>query len=161
MPDIKLIAAIDDKRGIAIGQKLPWDLPSDRKYFQDKIKDGPVVMGWNTFAANKFKPYGNGANTVITRQKVEAVPGVWIVHDAHEFFEKNKKDIWVAGGGQIFKEALPYATHLYLTRVKGAFNCNVFFPEFENDFKLVEEGTPKSENGISLVVQVWQAKRVV
>lgn len=85
MPDIKLIAAIDDKNGIAIGQKLPWDLPSDRKYFQNHIKNGPVVMGWKTFASNNFKPYGDGANTVITGRDTEAVPGVWIVHDIQRF----------------------------------------------------------------------------
>lgn len=158
MPDVKLIAAIDDKNGIAIGQKLPWRLPSDFKYFQDKIKDGPVVMGWNTFASNKFRPYGHGENTVITRRDTEAIPGVWIVHDAQGFFEKNNKDIWVAGGGQIFKEAMPHATHLYLTRVKGNFNCDIFFPDFEKDFELTSIQPTQTENDITFHLEVWKRK---
>ena len=158
MPDIKLIAAIDDKRGIAIGLKLPWDLPSDRKYFQDHIKYGPVVMGWNTFAANGFKPYGHGTNTVITREKIETAPGVWIVHDAREFFERQKEDIWVVGGGQIFKEALLYATHLYITKVEGDFNADIFFPEYENDFKQVSEEPVLTENGINFRYTLWERK---
>ncbi|MDB5182515.1 MAG: dihydrofolate reductase [Candidatus Saccharibacteria bacterium] len=158
MPDVKLIAAIDDKNGIAIGQKLPWKLPSDFKYFQDKIKEGPVVMGWNTFASNGFKPYGQGENIVITRRDTEAIPGVWIVHDAQQFFETYKKDVWVAGGGQIFKEALPYATHLYLTRVKGDFNSDIFFPEFEENFKLADKQPDQTENGILFHYEIWERK---
>lgn len=158
MPEVKLIAAIDNKRGIAIGQKLPWNLPTDQRYFQEQVKDGPVVMGWNTFAANGFKAYGHGTNTVITREKIEAAPGVWIVHDAREFFENNKNDIWVAGGGQIFKEALPYATRLYLTRVKGDFGANVFFPAFEEEFQLVKEEPAQTENNITFQYQIWERK---
>lgn len=156
MPEVKLIAAIDDEKGIAIGQKLPWDLPTDRKHFQDKIKDGPVVMGWNTFVANNGKPYGQGANTVITRRQTEAVPGVWIVHDATEFFEKNTKDIWVAGGGQIFAAAMPYATKLYITKVEGKYGANIFFPEFTPYFTRIDTNKPQTENGITYTFQVWE-----
>lgn len=158
MVEVRLIAAIDDKLGIAKKGKIPWDLPSDRKYFRDHIKLGPVVMGWKTFASNKFKPYGEGANTVITKRDTESIPGVWVAHSAHEFFEKNRQDIWVAGGGQIFKEALPYATELYLTRVSGNFDCDMFFPEFYNTFELAEEKQERSENGIVFKYQVWKRK---
>jgi len=161
MPEIKLIAAIDNKLGIAkkvagTPGKIPWNLQSDRKYFRDKLIDGPVVSGWNTFAANNFKPYGIGKNIVITRDDRESAPGVWIIHDAQKFFEKNKEDIWVAGGGQIFKEALPYATHLYLTRVSGDFDCDIFFPEFEGKFILTHEEPKQTENGVSFIYQIWQ-----
>lgn len=158
MPEVRLIAAIDDKRGIAKKGKIPWNLPTDRKYFQDHVKQGPVVMGWNTFAANNFKPYGDVPNTVITRNDTEAVPGVWVVHDAKRFFESLKNDIWVAGGGQIFTEALPYATELYITRVPGDYGCDVFFPEFESTFMLAHEESPQTENGITFQYQVWRRK---
>jgi dihydrofolate reductase len=163
VPQVKLIAAIDDRRGIAkkvpgTPGKIPWFLPSDRKYFQDKLKQGPVVSGWNTFAANGYKPYGDGTNYVITREKIEAAPGVWIVHDAQEFFEKNKEDIWVAGGGQIFEVALSYATHLYLTRVEGDFDCDIFFPAFEDKFQLTHSEPTQVENGIAFQYQIWQPK---
>lgn len=163
MPEVKFIAAIDDKLGIAKTRTgtpgiIPWKLPTDQKYFRDKLENGPVVMGWGTFAANGFKPYGNGSNIVITRRDTEAIPGVWVVHDAVEFFQKNQQDIWVAGGGQIFKDALPYATQLYLTRVKGDFDCDIFFPEFKNKFVLVNEEPAQTENGISFKYQIWHRK---
>jgi dihydrofolate reductase len=156
MPEVKLIAAIDDANGIAIGQKLPWDLPTDKHYFQEKIKDGPIVMGWNTFAANNFKAFGHGTNTVITRRKIEAVPGVWIAHDIDKFFKNLIEDVWVLGGGQIFKAAMPFATKLYITRVKGCYNANVFFPKFESSFSCVSSGQPQQENGIVFRFEEWE-----
>ncbi len=159
MPDIKLIAAIDSKRGIAIGQKLPWHLPTDQKYFQEKLKDGPVVMGWNTFEANKFKPYGHGPNVVLTHRNVEAIPGVWIVHDAHNYFKNLDEDVWVAGGGKIFSEALPYATQLYITQLEGDFGADVFFPEFTSQFHRVDNNQPRTENGITYTFQIWEANK--
>jgi dihydrofolate reductase len=158
MPDIKLIAAVDDKNGIAAKQKIPWDLPSDRQYFRDKLKDGPVVSGWKTYAANNFKPYGQGENIVLTRRDLEAAPGVWIVHSAEEYFKNLKKDVWVSGGGEIFKIALPYATHLYITKVEGDFGTDTFFPDYKNDFKLVDEKPPMTENGITFRYQIWERK---
>ena len=158
MPEVKLIAAIDDNYGIAKTGKLPWNVPSDRKYFQDHIKQGPVVMGWKTFESNRFKAYGDGPNMVITRRNTEAVPGAWIVHDAVEFFNKNKADVWVVGGGQIFKQALPFATKLYVTRISGDYGCDVFFPNFEKDFKLISEQSVETENGIDFRYQIWSRK---
>jgi dihydrofolate reductase len=163
MPDIKLIAAIDDKRGLAKSKDgtagfIPWKLPSDHKYFLDKLHAGPVLSGWNTFRANGLKPYGIGTNYVVTRKDTESYPGVWIIHDVAEFFEKNTDAIWVAGGGMIFKETLQYATHLYLTRVAGDFACDIFFPEFEQDFKLEHEEPEMEENGIKFRYQIWVRK---
>jgi len=158
MPDIKFIAAIDDKLGLGKNGKLPWDLPSDRKYFRDHIKQGPVVTGWKTFASHNFKPYGEGKNILLTRRDTEAIPGMWVVHDAGHYFETLKEDVWVVGGGEIFKTALPYATHLYLTRVKGNFDADVFFPEFEDLFKLTSEEPAQTENGVEFTYQVWERK---
>ena len=158
MPDIKLIAAIDEKRGIAAHGKLAWNLPTDRAYFRKQVQAGPVVMGWNTFTNNNFKPYGDGPNTVITRRKTEAFPGVWVVHDAEEYFKTVGDDIWVAGGGQIYAEALPYATHLYLTDVKGDHGCDTFFPDFTQDFMLRDVREWQTENDTEFRYTVWVRK---
>lgn len=155
MPNIKLIVAIDSKQGMSRLSVIPWDTPSDRQYFVDHVEEGPVAMGWNTFVTNSLKPYGKGKNTVITR-KHKKVNGVEIATDASEYFKGLREDIWVAGGGQIFKEALPYATHLYLTRIEGDFDCDVYFPEFEKDFVLTYADTPMMENGTRFTYQIWE-----
>lgn len=158
MVNIKFIAAIDDKLGIAKNGKIPWDLPGDREYFRDKIKNGPVVMGWNTFVSNNFKPYGVGKNIVITRRKIESAPGVWIVHDIEELFKNTSEDLWVIGGGQIFAAALPYATELYITKVEGDYGCDLKFPTHEDNFILSEQNSVNEENGIRFKYQIWHCK---
>ena len=158
MPDIKIIVAIDDKNGIAIGQKLPWDLPTDRKHFRDSVYEDTVVLGWNTFATNNYRPYGIGDTILLTRKDREAVPGVWVVHDADDYFKKLTNDVWVAGGSEIYKIALQYATHLYITKVDGDFGADTFFPEFKNDFKLIHEDDPINENDITFRYQIWERK---
>ena len=161
MADVKFVAAMDNKRGIAKSKPgtagfIPWDLPTDKAYFRDKVKNVPVVMGWNTFRANGKKPYGTGPNTVITSQSVDEYPGVNITHDLKGFFENLKDEVWVAGGGQVFEQALPYATHLYITQVYGDFDCDIFFPKFEDKFELVEESPLQTENGIDFRFQLWK-----
>lgn len=163
MVDIKFIAALDSKNGIAKSNpngpgKIPWNLPTDQKYFRDMIQEGPVVMGWNTYAANGFKPYGVGINTVITRSAKQA-GNVAVPRDAKSYFDSLKEDVWVLGGGQIYSEFLPRATHLYITRVEGDFGCDIFFPEFENLFQQVESQPVQIENGIKFQFQIWEPKK--
>ncbi|MBA2279135.1 dihydrofolate reductase [Candidatus Saccharibacteria bacterium] len=157
MSEIKIIAAIDSKRGLAKAGKIPWNLPADRSYFRKHVEDGPVAMGWNTYVSNKYKPYGKGKNIIFTRQR-EKPDDVAISKDAIRFFSKLKEDIWVAGGGQVYKAALPYATHLYLTRVEGNFQCDVFFPEFEDKFKLAHKEKLKTENNTKYQFEIWERK---
>ena len=158
MPDIKLIAAIDSKRGIAAGQKSLWHIPTDHRYFLDMVKEGPVVMGWNTFEAYNFKPFGNGSNTVLTRRDIEAVPGIWIVHDAQTFFRELQSDIWVVGGGKIYNAAMPFATKLYITQIEGDFNADIFFPKYDSLFHRTDNNKPQTENGITFTFQIWERK---
>jgi dihydrofolate reductase len=154
MREIKLIAAIDDKRGIAKHQKLPWNIPSDRQYFQDHIRPGPVLMGWNTFVSNGYKPYGIGKNFVLTKENKQ-YDGVEIIHDLQAFLISFQEDLWIAGGGQVFAQVLPDATKLYLTRLEGDFDCDVFFPEFEPTFRRVRAEEPQVENSITFHYELW------
>lgn len=117
-------------------------------------------MGWNTFAENNLKPYGKGRNTVFTRHH-EKVNGIEVARDAVQFLENLKEDTWLIGGGQIFTEALPYATHLYITRIEGDFECDVFFPEFEEYFVLIHAEPARTENGKKFTYQIWEPKKLL
>ena len=155
MRKVNFIAALDDKDGIAIGGKIPWNLPSDQQYFQDYLKEGSVLMGWNTFQANGFKPFGQGKNTVVTHTPGK-YHGVEYTNDLQSYFQETKGDIWVAGGGEIFKQSLPYATHLYITRVNGDYGCDTFFPEFVDKFHRVDHNLSQTENGLEFTFQIWE-----
>ncbi len=157
MPEIRFIAAIDDKRGLAKKQKIPWDLPTDKKYFRDKLATGPVVMGYKTYVSNGRKPYGTFENTVFSRQDI-SLDNAAVHRDAEKFFKNLDYDVWVAGGGEIFAAALPFATILYITRVIGDFDCDVFFPRYEDGFRLESAGPWQAENGIRFRFEIWAPK---
>lgn len=155
MPIIRLIAAIDDKNGIAKDGKLPWNLPSDRQYFRDQIEDSTILMGWNTFKSNNFQAFPNAKNIILS-SKSETQKNVRFITEIKLFLKLIKVDLWVIGGGQVFAQLIPRAQELYLTRVKGDFNCDVFFPEFESDFHRVHQSVQDKENGTEFCYEVWE-----
>lgn len=157
MFNVRLIAAVDDNLGIARHNKIPWRIEADRDYFRQKLDSGPVVMGLKTFVSNGRKPYGSYENTVFGNEEID-YPGVATERDAVKFFKNLDKDIWVAGGGQIFKLALPYATELYITRVQGSYDCDVFFPEFQHSFEIRSAGDWQTENGYKFRLETWAPK---
>lgn len=156
---IKFIAAIDETYGLARKGKIPWDLPSDRKFFRDSISSGVGLMGWNTFVSNNKRPFPTSPRNVVITHHTESFDGVEIIHDLQAFLDRTDDDIWVIGGGDVFRQLLPRATHLVLTRVQGTYECDVFFPEFEDSFICTDPGEIRQENGTEYRVEVWEPKR--
>lgn len=149
---IRLIAAIDSKRGIAKQGAMPWNIPEDEKFFteQTKLYGGNVLTGGATFReAYKNKPLAGRQNYLVTRSD-KPTEGVTLVHDLENFLNEFKsKDLWVAGGAEIFEQVmkLGLADELYLTLIDGDFKCDKFFPEYDTKFKLAEEGRERMQNG--------------
>jgi len=155
MIDLFFVAAVDDKLGLARKGKIPWDIPSDRKYFRDHVENGPVLMGWKTYETNRLKPFGKGKNYVVTSEP-RLVENVEVVHDPIEFVKNQHGALWVVGGGMIFKELIPYAHRLYITRVKGDYECDVFFPDVPSNFIKTESTNEMTENGHTFWYEIWE-----
>jgi len=151
---IRLIAAIDRKRGLAKHGILPWFIPEDEKYFTDQTKThgGHVLTGGMTFRDTyKGRPLVNRQNYILTRQD-EPIEGAKVVHDLAKFLEDFRdKDLWVAGGAGVFEQVMEagQADELYLTHIDADFRCDQFFPEYKDKFKLVEESEPREQNGFN------------
>ena len=149
---IRLIAAIDRKRGIAKNGSMPWDIPEDEQFFTDQTKTygGNVLTGGATFReAYKNKPLVDRQNYILTRSD-EPVEGAIVIHDLDKLLEEFKdKDLWVSGGAEVFKAVMEAgkADELYLTHIDGDFDCDRFFPEYEDTFKKIEESEVREQNG--------------
>jgi dihydrofolate reductase len=149
---IRLIAAIDRKRGLAKNGVMPWKIPEDEKYFtnQTKTHGGNVLTGsttfWNTYHG---KPLVKRHNYILTH-KDTPIAGAVVVHDLDRLLEEfSGKELWVAGGAEVFKQimAAGKADELYLTLIDADLGCDQFFPEYEKDFKLAERSEPREQNG--------------
>jgi dihydrofolate reductase len=147
---IRLIAAIDRKRGIAKGGIQPWYIPGDGHYFDEQTKKygGAVLVGSTTFRTFQ-EPLADRQNYVLTRDKAPII-GAEVVNDLEKFLKDfQDKDLWVVGGANVFAQVVQTgeADELYLTHIEADFGCNQFFPEYNQAFKLTEKSDLHEENG--------------
>jgi len=144
---IKILAAIDQNRGLAKGNSLPWNLPNDVKRYRElmKTEGGNVLIGRTTYMQMKNVLGDN--KVFLATTSIDSMDGVEIVKDINNFLREYNGDWWVIGGAKVFEDSLPYVNELILTRIDGDFDCNVFFPEFEDKFEEYSKEEPITENG--------------
>jgi dihydrofolate reductase len=129
---ISIIAAIGSKNELGANNQLLWHLPIDFKWFIEKTKGKPVIMGRKTMES-LGRPLKNRLNIVLSRQLNEVAEGFVLVKSWDEAFEIAKQsesnEIMIIGGAQIYEQALAFADKIYLTHVDGNFdNADTFFP---------------------------------
>lgn len=131
---VSLIAALDLRNGIGKQNRLPWHLRADLKLFKAITMGHHILMGRKTYASiNRNLP---GRTTIIlTRNEDFSAPGCLLATSFATGMrlarEREETELFVIGGGDIFKEALPYASRIYLTRVHTDADCDVFFPDVD------------------------------
>lgn len=138
---LSLIVAIDDNFLIGNGNRLPWYEPIDLKYFKKTTLNKAVLMGYNTYLSiinRNGKALPKRINYVLTEEK-ELFGGGIKVDDLEQLIEKyQNEELFVIGGKMVYEAMLPRVDRLYLTRVKGTHEGNVYFPKIHFDeFKLI------------------------
>lgn len=138
-PVLALIAAVAENGCIGNGNKLPWYLPEDLKFFKRVTTGKPVIMGRHTFES-LGRPLPNRTNIVVTRNTGYTAPeGVRVVASLEAAIRVAEAvahvdgldEIMVIGGAQIYAEALPLVQRMYLTEVRKAVAGDAFFPAWE------------------------------
>ncbi len=131
---VSLVAAMSENRVIGRNGGLPWHLPKDLQYFKKLTVDHTVIMGRKTYDEMK-RPLANRRNVVITRSQDFRPPGVTVVPSLEEALAlgATEREVFVIGGGEVFRLALPRADRLYLTVVHGQVEGDTYFPDFEHD----------------------------
>jgi len=132
----KAIAAMAENRVIGRGHRIPWHLPEDFSWFKRTTMGHVLVMGRKTFESIG-RPLPGRKTIVLSRSgwshpTVRVVSALEAVDAASEACE-----VFICGGAEVYRQALPFCSDLYLTRVKRVVEGDVFFPEFENRFELV------------------------
>lgn len=129
MRNISIIVAMAQNRAIGKNNQLLWHLPADLKHFKQLTIGHTIIMGRKTFDSIA-KPLPNRRNIIITRQKSLEIPGAEIANSLEQALELCKKDeeIFIIGGAQIYEQALPLTSKIYLTTVKQDFEADAFFP---------------------------------
>ncbi|MES2134557.1 MAG: dihydrofolate reductase [Bacteroidota bacterium] len=147
---ISLIVATSLNHGIGKENQLPWHLPADLKFFKTTTMGCPVVMGRKTFQSIGRTLPGR-KNVVITRDNTFNKDKQYDIELASGLKEAlhvldSEKEVFVIGGGEIFKQSMELADTIYLTLVNTTIEADVFFPEIDkNKFTLVWEEEHKAD----------------
>ncbi len=146
---ISAIAAIGENRELGKNNRLLWHIPEDLKRFKVLTLGHPIIMGRKTYESIG-RPLPQRINIIITRNPDFKAQGCIVVGSIEEAIAKAKehdqKEIFIIGGGEIYKQALPLIDKLYLTVVKGSFEADVFFPDYSEFSKIIKQENGKFEN---------------
>ena len=142
---ISLIAAIGKNNELGKGNTLLFHLPADLKHFKEITTLHPVIMGRKTFESIGH-PLPNRRNVVITRNVnykrdlprrqaglpagMDGVELVYSLNEALDLFPDQNEEIFIIGGAEIYKQAMPIADKLYITHIDAKKkDADTFFPE--------------------------------
>ena len=132
---INVIVAKASNNVIGAKNELIWHLPNDLKHFKNLTSGHPIIMGRKTFES-LGRPLPNRTNIVITRDKNwqgENVAKEFSLEKAIESAKKINEDIYIIGGGNIYKQAMEFADVLYITEVHHEFEGDTYFPEIDEE----------------------------
>lgn len=161
---ISIIVAIADNYAIGKDNQLLWHLPEDLKRFKALTSEHTVVMGKNTFFSLPFKPLKNRNNIVITDIPGEIIEGCTMAYGIEDAIQKmdDEKENFIMGGGSVYRQFLPVAQKLYLTRVHKDFDADCFFPEINfSEWNLVSEEKNMQDEKAGLIYsyQIFERKK--
>jgi dihydrofolate reductase len=161
---ISLIVAASTNNAIGKNGQLLWHLPTDLKFFKNTTWGMPVVMGRKTFEAVN-KPLPGRINIVITGQQDWTREGVIVTKNLQDALQKanesNCKEIFIIGGGEIYKQSMDIADKIYLTRVHTVAEGDTYFPEIDNnkwELKNNLDFLPDDKHAYPFSIQTWEKK---
>ena len=156
---IRAILACDDDWGIGKNGDLPWPHnPADLKWFKENTTGGVVVMGKATWDSLPMKPLPNRNNVIVTSSEMDKNgPYHFLTFDQAPSHLKSMaalQDVWIIGGAQLVNGLLSIIDEIWLSRINGTYNCDVFLPKdlIETTFSLVS-----SEKEGNIYVDKWRA----
>jgi dihydrofolate reductase len=161
---ISLVVAASENNIIGKNNQLLWHLPNDMKFFKNITWGMPVVMGRKTFES-MGKPLTGRTNIVVTRNDDFKADGVITANSLDEAMkaaaETDAKEAYVIGGGEIYKQSLPIATKIFLTRVHATLDGDARFPEFNaSEWTLVSvlDFNADEKHAYAYSFEVWERK---
>jgi len=135
-PAFSGIVAMDAKRGIGIGNKIPWRLPEDLKLFKSLTMGHPILMGRKTWES-LGRPLPGRQNIVLSRSADFRAPGAAVIGKPEDLerLDLMHPEIMVIGGAQVYALLLPRMQKLYVSEVAGVHDADTWFPPFAHLFR--------------------------
>lgn len=159
----------------AIGRsgEMPWHLPEDLAHFKRTTLGAPVIMGRRTWESlpERFRPLPGRENIVVTRDAEYVALGATVLTSLDDAVrqagepspgsdDSGTSHVWIMGGGQLYRSAMPIATELVVTRIGIEVpDADTFAPEIGPEWHLVDAGSPQTAaSGLSYRFERWVRK---
>lgn len=137
-----LIAAIADNGVIGRDNSMPWHVSEDLGHFKKITTGGVLIMGRKTFESIGSRPLPNRPHVIVSRTFPDT-PGVDVCRTFEAALKKARsyrKPVFSAGGAEIYRQSIPHTNRMYLSRIRGDYDGDTCFPEFdESEWRLVKE----------------------
>ena len=142
-----MIAIVAVERGWGIGMegKLLLRNPADMKRFKERTMGHPVILGRKTLESFPGgKPLPGRDNLVLSRTRETAPEGVRLFRDVDSLLAAAPEDSFVIGGGEVYRQMLPFCDEAQVTYVDAALEADAFFPNLDDDrsWQLAESEGP-------------------
>ncbi len=160
---ISIIVAVSEDWGIGKDNELLWHISEDLKRFKRLTYGNTVIMGKKTWESLPRKPLAGRKNIVLTDDPQEIIDGsvtAYSINDALDKCEK-KEEIFIIGGGSIYRQFMPIADRLYITHVHKKAPADIYFPEIDLSIWEVvekEEFRASENNTIPYTYTVYKKK---
>ena len=139
--NISMISAVANNNVIGKDNQLLWRLSEDLKRFKSLTLDHIIIMGQKTYESIG-KPLPNRFNIVISddfdfkledteKAEVRVVHSIEHALESAEYYNDNDLEVFIIGGGSIYKQFMEYCNRLYITRIYKDFEGDAFFPEID------------------------------
>lgn len=164
---VSIIAAMAQNRVIGRGDRLPWHIPQDFKWFRTHTEGRSVIMGRKTYESIGRTLPGR-RNLVLSTRPGFSVPGA----ENHASLEaalescaaRGEKEVFIIGGEKLYRESLPHSDRIYLTVIHSDFEGDAFFPEIpEGEFNTVfrehhggDPGSAENGSGLSFTFMILE-----
>ena len=159
---ISLVVAASENNAIGKNNQLIWHLPNDLKFFKNTTWGFPVIMGRKSFESVN-KPLPGRTNIVITTNPDWKAETVIVVNNLKDAIQKagetNSKQIFIIGGGEIYKQSMDIADSIYITRVHADLQGDTFFPVIDKSkWKLTsnQDFEADEKHAYSYSFQIWE-----
>ena len=164
---LAMIAALAENRVIGLDNQMPWHLPADLRHFKAMTLGKPIVMGRKTWDS-LGRPLPGRLNLVVTRQADLQLEGAETFGSLEAALqragqwagEQQVDEVMLIGGAQLYRQALPLAQRLYLTRIAANPDGDAFFPEFdEADWQRIDcQSQPAVGEAPAHSFEIWHRR---
>jgi dihydrofolate reductase len=162
---ISLVVAAARNGVIGHRGEIPWQLPDDQRFFRKLTTGNIIVMGRKTFESIG-KPLPSRTNLVLSRSDLSHIEGIHTfrrLRDAEDWArDRLASELFVIGGEAVYREAMPDADRIHLTRVEAEPEGDAYFPEIDQTrWQCIHRDPRKADarHAIDFSFETWERRR--